>query len=209
LWSEVGLQLRGRMSLGSPAYLTYAAFVGNGLEQADDMPTDGVLAEGGDLRGMRFNDRDAHHDDKAVGGRLGLELGEFDVGISGYTGRYTIERARRLTIADVDASYRGEFLTIRAEAALADQEVTGDDLQKYGLYLLVAGRPWSYVEPYAQYDYIDLGLHTQRVLAGVALYPFPHERATSNLRLKSEAGFDFVEDQESSFVWFFQLTTGF
>ena len=95
LWSEVGLQLRGRFDLGRANYFTYAAFVSNGLEQHDPMPNDGIVAEGGDLRDMRFNVRDEFNGDKALGGRLGLEVGEFDFGVSGYTGRYTIERNRQ------------------------------------------------------------------------------------------------------------------
>jgi hypothetical protein len=34
-------------------------------------------------------------------------------------------------------------------------------------------------------------------------------RATRNLRLKSEAGYEFGAAIKTQFVWFFQLTTGF
>jgi hypothetical protein len=70
-------------------------------------------------------------------------------------------------------------------------------------------RPLAQLEPYLQYDWIDLEAWTQRVLLGFAVYPFPNDRATRNLRLKSEAGFDFPESESRVFVWFFQLTTGF
>ncbi len=212
LWSEVGLQLRGRFVLSREANLTYAAFLVNGLEQPDAAPDDGELAEGGEIRAMRFNARDRYSGDKAFGGRVGLEVLEFDVGISGYTGRYTIEEHRQLSIGDIDVSYRGEFLTIRTEAALAWQETTRAVLHKFGIYTLVAVRPIPHLEPYAQYDYVDLDRElgaTQRVLLGLAFYPFPNARSTRNLRLKSEAGIDFGQDGEREFVWFFQLTTGF
>lgn len=209
LWSEVGLQLRGRFELGGVSRLTYAAFVGNGLEQKDDAPQDGMVAEGGDIHEMRFNARDEWKANKAVGGRIGLEVDELDFGISGYTGRYTIEADRDLHMADADISFRGEWLTIRTEGAVAVQEVTGDVLHKYGLYALVAVKPIDYLEPYGEYDFVDVDSPRSRGLLGVAFYPVPHERATRNLRLKSEAGYEFPRGGDPSFVWFFQLTTGF
>src|SRR6185436_12390851 len=99
---------------------------------------------------MRFNARDRFNSDKAVGGRLGLEIGNFDLGVSGYTGRYTIEANRRLIIEDADVSFQSKFLTIRAEGALALQDTTGDRLKKFGLYALLALRPIQYLEPYAE-----------------------------------------------------------
>jgi len=209
LWSEVGVQLRGRLALTPAVAVTYAAFLANGLEQPDPAPSDGVIVEGGDLRAMRFNDRDGFSSSKAVGGRLGLEVARVDLGISGYSGRYTIEGNRRLDIADLDLSYRAERLTLRAEGALAHQEITGGSLRKWGFYTLAALRPLDWIEPYLQLDLVDLPERTTRTLGGLALYPFPRDRATRSLRLKSEVGFDFPEGAEKSFLWFFQLTTGF
>jgi hypothetical protein len=209
LWSEVGVQARGRLALSTLSHLTYAAFVSNGLKQRDPMATDGTVAEGGDIRDMRFNDREDINGNKAVGGRLGLEIGEFDLGVSGYTGRYTIEARRQLSIVDADMSFRSKWLTIRTEGALALQETTATVLKKRGLYVLAAARAHSYIEPYTQYDYVDLGTWLQRGLVGFAFYPFPYERATRSLRLKSEAGYEFPKGTDPKFVWFFQLTTGF
>lgn len=211
LWSEVGLELRGRIALPLTAstHLTYAALVSNGLEQPDTMPGDNKIQEGGNLRDMRFHARDRFNGNKAVAGRIGLEINDFDFGISGYTGRYTIDAARQLMIADVDASYRGSWLTVRVEAAVVRQEITNDILTKYGGYSLIALRPIAYLEPYAQYDLVKVTKREQRALLGIAIYPFPHERATKNLRLKSEAGFDWPQNEKRQFVWFFQLTTGF
>lgn len=209
LWSEVGLQLRGRVRLGTTAHVTYAVVVSNGLEQPDDNPTDGMIAEGGELAEMRFHARDMYSGNKALGGRLGLEVGDFDLGFSGYTGRYTIEAARELSIGDVDFSYRGKWLTVRTEGAAAWQEITHATLHKYGMYALVALRPSAYLEPYVQYDWTRQMQNEQRLLAGLAVYPFPDLRATQNLRLKSEAGVDWPPGGKRMFVWFFQLTTGF
>jgi hypothetical protein len=209
LWSEVGVQLRGRIPLGREAHFTYAAFVSNGLEQRDANPMDGKVEEGGELAAMRFHGLDEFSGNKAVGGRAGLEVGDFDVGASGYTGRYTIEADRRLSIVDADISFRGKWLTVRSEGAIAMEELTERVQHKYGLYTLVAVRPLGYLEPYAQYDYVDVSRGDQRVLVGCAFYPFPNARATRNLRLKSEAGYEFAHDAHAQFVWFFQLTTGF
>lgn len=209
LWSEVGLQLRGRFALQGTTHLTYAVFVSNGLEQHDADPHDGAIAEGGDIREMRFNALDEGGFDKAVGGRLGAEVRDFDLGVSGYTGRYTIEGKRRLNMADFDFSYRGRYVTFRSEGALSLQEVSRGTLRKYGVYALIAGRPIEYLEPYAQYDFVDLGRRLQRALGGLAIYPYPKLRATRNLRLKSEAGAEFPEHGAAKFVWYFQLTTGF
>ena len=209
LWSEVGLELRGRVRIGPTAHLTYAAVLSNGLEQPDEDPKDGQVAEGGEIRSMRFHARDQFSANKAVGGRVGLEVGDFDLGVSAYTGRYTIEAARQLSIGDVDFSYRGKWLTVRTEGAAAWQEITRDTLNKYGFYALVALRPIGYLEPYVQYDWTRQMRTEQRILGGLAIYPFPHEQATRNLRLKSEAGLDWPPQGKRQFVWFFQLTTGF
>jgi hypothetical protein len=58
LWSEVGIQARGRIGFSARSAFTYAAFVSNGLEHADADPEDSVVEEGGDIREMRFNARD-------------------------------------------------------------------------------------------------------------------------------------------------------
>jgi hypothetical protein len=209
LWSEVGLQLRGRIELRTALHLTYAAFVANGLEEKDKDPTTGAFLQGGDIREMRFNNLDTYSGDKAVGGRIGLEVGEFDFGVSGYTGRYAIQDDLRLSMLDADLSFRSEWLTVRTEGAVALQETTSKLLRKWGLYTLVAVRPLPALEPYTQYDFVDLGTWTQRALLGFAIYPFPQERATRNLRLKNEAGFEFPQGGGHAFVWFLQLTTGF
>lgn len=209
LWSEIGLQLRGRFAFSGITNFTYAVFVVNGLQQPDEMPMDGKVAEGGEIRTMRYNINDQYNGDKAFGGRLGLEIDEFDIGVSGYSGRYTIEKNRRLSIGDVDLSYRDQYLTVRSEAALAWEETSDEVLHKFGLYVLVAGRPIPWIEPYAQYDFADSGGVEHRVLGGVALYPFPNQRSTRNLRLKSECGADWLPNGKTDFIWFFQLTTGF
>lgn len=210
LWSEVGIQLRGRLPVGESKFLTYAAFVSNGLEQADETPGDGQVAEGGNIRSMRFNRRDQNNSSKAYGGRIGYEAGPLDLGVSGYRGRYTVDAARYLSLLDLDASFQLGKFTARAEAALALQEVTGRTLKKYGGYVLGAYRILSHVELYSQYDNLTVEGTQHRVLAGSAFYPFPDSQGTRSLRLKAEAGPSWLPDAEdASWTWFTQLTTGF
>ncbi len=209
LWSEVGVQVRGRLALAPRAHLTYAAFVSNGLEQFDPSLGDGVVAEGGELSDMRFNVRDRNNSDKAIGGRVGLQSGGFDMGASGYTGRYTVDAHRRLTIADMDVSYRTKWFTVRAEGAAAFQEVTDGIRIKKGGYVLASSRAEPHLEPYLQFDVVDDGEVQQRLLFGNAVYPFPKESAARTLRLKTEVGFTAQASRDSELVWLTQLVSGF
>jgi hypothetical protein len=210
LWSELGLQLRGRVPVAGRAHVTYAAFVSNGLEQPDDTVGDGVVAEGGDLLAMRYNVRDAHSSDKAIGGRVGLQWGHFDVGASGYTGRYTIDASRRLSIADLDVSYRSRMFTFRAEGAASFQDVTGGWRTKVGAYGLVSSRVAPHLEPYLHYDFLNDRKSVQhRVLFGNAIYPFPNEATARTLRLKTEVGVTSGPERDVAFVWLTQLVSGF
>lgn len=210
LWSELGVQLRGRVPVSQRAHLTYAAFLSNGLEQPDDAIGDGVVAEGGDLSAMRYNVLDAYASDKAVGGRVGLQIGHFDIGASGYTGRYTIDAYRRLTIADVDVSYKSRPFTLRAEGAASFQDVTGGWRTKIGAYALVSSRVAPHLEPYLQYDFLNDRTAVQhRVLFGNAVYPFPNEPQVRTLRLKTEVGVASDPEQDTAFVWLTQLVSGF
>lgn len=210
LWSELGLQARGRVAVAPQAHLTYAVFVSNGLEQPDAIVGDGEVAEGGDLMDMRYNVRDRYDANKAIGGRVGLQWGRFDVGASGYTGRYTIDAHRRLSIADVDVSYQSRLLTVRAEGAASFQDVTGGWRTKMGAYGLVSSRVAPHLEPYLQYDFLnDRKVVQHRALFGTSVYPFPSEPNARTLRLKAEVGVIGGPERDAAFVWLTQLVGGF
>lgn len=209
LWSEVGLQVRGRIPVAARTHLTYAAFVSNGLEHPDAAVGDGVVEEGGELRNLRFNVRDEHSSEKAVGGRVGLQWRELDIGVSGYTGRYTIDADRRLSIADVDLGYKSRYLAVRAEGASAWQATTDGTRVRQGAYVLVSSRAEAHLEPYVQYDVLRNGSTVHRVLVGNAVYPFPDAISTRTLRLKTEIGVASQSDRGSELVWLTQLVSGF
>jgi hypothetical protein len=183
LWSEVGIQLRGKFGWREHGNINYAVFLSNGLEQAS--------GEGGSIRNMRRNDRDKTHGNKAVGGRLGVApMTGLDVGVSAYTGAYTTDGARRLTIWDADLTWSQGKLLVRVEGALARQEVTGGTLRKMGGYVFGAYRASSALEPFFWLETVDLDAGPLEKkwgpLFGTVIYPFP-ERA-ENLMIKVEAG---------------------
>lgn len=212
LWSEVGVQLRGKAEWADARGVNYAVYVVNGLEQRDPDPADGAVAEGSSIREMRRNLRDQRTSGKAIGGRIGATLGEgVDVGVSGYTGSYTADGGRRLSIVDVDFTLRRAALTVRAEGAAAFQEVAGDDYRKSGAYVLVAHRTTRAFEPYVQIEAVDLdGTPEPRrrgALAGAVLYPFPDEARGASLKL--EGGATWVGDAGPDGLLAAQLTLAF
>lgn len=178
LWSEAGLQARGKFDVAATGNVNYAVFVSNGLKQEDPDPEDGVTAEGGSIRDMRRNDRDKLNASKAVGGRLGVApVQGLDFGLSGYTGAYTEDGEQQLGIFDADATLRRGPLLVRTEWALAQQQVSTGDLQKFGGYAMVAVRVHPVVEPYAWFEMVDLDAgpaeQKQGGLVGTVLYPLP------------------------------------
>lgn len=155
-YSDVGLWVSGGVPIGTAGNrVTYDAFVVNGL-LGDD---------GGGIRGMRDNDREGltaggRDDNKALGGRLGVELAPqgFDLGGSFYVGNYLDDPANSLTLSmfGVDAAFHYRALEVRAEGVLANQQATAGDLTKKGgyaqaSYLLDVG-----VEPVVRFSLRDM-----------------------------------------------------
>jgi len=113
VWSDVGAQLFGNVSLG-PVQLTYALYVVNGLGyEADFDPT----SKEEPVRSMRGHTEDTNID-KAFGGRLnfGLNAGpavRLHLGASGYSGATSPTDSHRLSIIDVHVSLTiGGFLLL-------------------------------------------------------------------------------------------------
>ncbi len=176
LWSEAGVQLRGKVDLDGGRNVNFAVFAGNGLEQKDSDPNDGVIDEGGSLRGMRRNYRDKNNSDKGLGGRLGMKLAKgIDAGVSVYSGAYTVDGRRRLSIYDIDFTYQRAPWLLRAEAATAIQEISGGDLRKRAGYIMAAYRATPLLEPYLQLEASDLDAGPEdrqtAVLLGLVFHP--------------------------------------
>ena len=185
-WAEVGVQVMGTYSWGEGHSFGYAAYVVNGLSQPDDPNLPGV-SEGGQISTFSQGSIDLNAK-KSFGGRLSLELMRgLNFGASAYTGAYTADGARRLTITDVDASFHRGPLTLKAEAALALQEITGGALDKYGGYVLAAYRASPHLEPALQFDWMKLdgAPNFDRVSPSAALIFYPYPRRAPTIMIKA------------------------
>ncbi len=202
LWSEVGLQARGKQEFGDGQNVNYAVYVSNGLEAPEG-------EVGGSIRDMRRHARDEYFPDKAVGGRLGSQPAPgLNIGVSGYTGIYTTDGERRLSIFDADASLQTDKLTVRLEAAVALQEAARDTLVKNGGYAMVSYKVIPVFEPYLWYERVDLDDDMQNgVLCGFVIYPFPED--LPSLMWKSEVSNLVDRAGEVSGQGITQLTVGF
>ena len=211
VWAETGVQLRGQYDHASGWSVNYAGYVVNGLEQPAN--SDGSVGEGGDIRGMRGNHRDSNDNDKAVGGRVGFKPApEWEVGVSYYTGAYTVDGRQRLSIMDVDAEYHKDEWTFRGEYVQSLQETSGDDVTKEGFYAEAAYRLNRHLEPVVRYDQVDLedpsGHNIERSTVGLVIYPEPNLHPLFNFKVsQSFVHDDGTGDETSEFV--FQCVIGF
>lgn len=154
-YNDVGLWVSGAKAINDDTRFVFDVFAVNGLLGAD----------GDGIRGLRDNDRERADfgidNDKAVGGRLGLEapfLG-FDIGASLYSGKYAESTAGddlRLTLLGVDASYQTGSLVLRGEFVRANQDATPADLTKTGGYVQASYWLNSRVEPVVRYSTRDM-----------------------------------------------------
>lgn len=179
-WSETGVQLRGKYEFDRERQINYAVYAVNGLEQpgAEDDQGNVVVAEGGSLRSMRGNFRDVNDTDKAVGGRLGVvPLQGLEIGGSVYTGAYTIDGQRRLTMVGGDIGFTRFNLTLRAEYDRIYQQIGGGRLDKRGFWILAAYKMLDVIEPALMFDQIRMDAEPTRDLsrfsAGLNVYPYP------------------------------------
>lgn len=144
-WAEVGLQLRGSFDMGTSMKGFYSAYIVNGLEGD----------EGGDIRGMRGNHRDKNSDNKAIGGRFGINTDKIELGTGVYNGKYTADGQHGLTIVSVDAGYLSDGLTIRAEVNLAKMQTSSGDISRNGASATVSYILAKKFEPVVRYDFMN------------------------------------------------------
>ncbi len=96
-WRDIGVLVEGKFG-----FLRYAAFIGNGLAEAEDFRS-----------GQQFGDNNL---DKGRGGRVGLLLGQgFEVGVSYYSGKVDAGNERSLALTGLDASWSSESIHLTAE----------------------------------------------------------------------------------------------
>lgn len=172
-YNDVGLWVSGTTpSSEIGARLVFDAFVVNGL-MGDDA---------GSIRGGRDNDRERRagerDDNKAVGGRLGLEFAPqgVDLGASVYHGNFSNDPAVKLdlTLLGVDFAFRKSGFELRGEVVTARQEITtGDPLRKTGGYGQVAYFVTPRIEPvirFSMQDFPDDSDDLRRLSFGVNVH---------------------------------------
>jgi len=158
-WNDEGLWVSGVKAINDDSRFVFDAYVVNGLLGED----------GGDIRDLRDNIGDEaetlsteeHDNDKALGGRVGVELpfSGLDFGGSIYSGRYQVAengQDLRITMLGFDASYQRSGFVFRGEYAHASQDATGGDLGKTGAYVQASYAVTNRTEPVVRYSVIDL-----------------------------------------------------
>ncbi len=153
-YSDVGIWASGGAPVGQNGNrVTYDLYVVNGLKGDPDETS---------FRSLRGNDRERpdRDDNKAVGGRFGVELANASFGVSGYTGDYakTEDTGAGLGISfvGVDASYHWEGLELRGEFVSASQDLTsGENNDRSGYYLQAAYLTEVDIEPVIRFTAVD------------------------------------------------------
>jgi hypothetical protein len=154
-YNDVGLWVNGAKALNDDNRFVFDLFMVNGLLGGD----------GDGIRSLRDNDREkaefGSDDNKAVGGRIGLEFPfvGFDIGGSVYTGKYAQDAADNslnLTLVGVDASFQKEGFVLRGELVRASQEATGGKLTKTGGYLQASYMATPRFEPVVRFSARDM-----------------------------------------------------
>lgn len=156
-WGEVGVQVRGRIkNLSSTVEPFYSVYLVNGLHGAS----------GAGIRNMRDNSQDTQNNDKAIGGNIGADFGDYLTATANYyTGTYSNDGELNLSIYGLSAQYVKDKLTIWGEYQAANQEAYNDaadplqgmnTLKKTGWYALVGYKIYKGLEPVLRYDAITL-----------------------------------------------------
>lgn len=175
-WSDVGVEIFGKYEFGINKNINYTAYVINGLKQktAPQKDADGDEIVGS-IRGMRGNNIETDKSDKGLGARVGIvPLEGLEISLSGYSGAYTTDSSKRLSMGDVDVAYELGNLNIRGEYVYAIQQASKLDVTKSGGYAQVSYM-FKPIEPVLRYDLINFSndetQNRQRVLVGLNYYP--------------------------------------
>lgn len=214
-WGEVGLQLRGKIKLGSYGSIInpyYAVYVVNGLQGE----------AGAGIRDLRGNSHSGNNNHYAYGANVGVEVGKyFAVNIHGYQGKYDETGDLNLLMAGAGVTYDNNVLSFYGEFHLANQEdlrttevmgqtsTTKYSLNKYGYFGQVAYKIKGKIEPLVRYDAIVLdGLAIDdrtRITFGLSYYI----RKNANVRVNYEMISNDADGTSADDVIGVQLGVGF
>ena len=206
-WAEVGAQLRGRINIENSRIVPfYSVYVVNGLHGE----------EGAGIRSLRGNSREKDtNGNKALGGNLGIEMGDLTFSTNWYNGKYDDTNELGLTILGSSMSYNGDKLTVWGEYQMANQQIFNNldrtetqPLKKSAFYILAGYKVYKGFEPVLRYDQIVLDGapegDRQRITAGLNYHISKTAVAKVNYEFISDDGTD-----EDDNVFGLQLSLGF
>lgn len=199
-WAEVGVQVRGNFDFSDNVNGFYSAYIVNGLEGE----------EGGDIRSMRNNHRDKNADNKAFGGRLGVNTGALELGTGFYTGAYTADGEHNLSILAIDAGYVKNGFTLRAEYNTSTLGTSTGDITRSGATFTASYIIADKLEPVLRYDYMNWDDSTDPTKDKSRVYIGANYLIASTMNLK--AGYEFINNDGIDLddnVFALQLAIGF
>lgn len=140
-WRDMGILVEGEFS-----GFFYSAYLGNGLDEAEDLSS-----------AQQFMDNNT---DKGKGGRVGLTLSQgFNVAYSYYRGKYDDENTRDLALQGVDIIWRNQDFQILSEYSKAHLEnpdgFEPGEAEGYFIQLSLEGSRLQPVVSYQRIKYKD------------------------------------------------------
>lgn len=227
VWSEVGVQVRGRWELADELEVNYAVYVVNGLEQTD--VAGGRVDDGGSIRSMRPSAtrrfRDANDGHKSVGGRIGFKGWGLSLGLSHFWGAYTVDGNQNLYLWGCDLYLERWGFSLGLEGVMVVQHRwRRTELHKRGGFVWlgyrfeevpIPGDLFSLdVQPVVAFDYQHLDSDSDKRetkkgwFGGVNLYPFP--KVLPNFKWAIfYGGYDQHGDEARDNVFTTQVSFGF
>jgi hypothetical protein len=180
-WRDMGILVEGEFS-----GFFYSAYLGNGLDEAEDLSG-----------AQQFMDNNT---DKGKGGRVGLTLSQgFNVAYSYYRGKYDDENTRDLVLQGVDIIWRNQDFQILSEYSKAHLEnpdgFKPGEAEGYFIQLSLEGSRLQPVVSYQRIKYQDPfhgeGISEERSRWAVGMV----FAASENLFLSFE--YDFNSEKET------------
>lgn len=209
-WSDTGVQIFGKYEFGIGKNINYSLFAVNGLKETGKAPENDVkyVAK---IREMRGNSIETDKSDKGLGGRIGVTPIEgLEMSISGYSGSYTSDSSKKLSMGDVDLVYEIGNFAFRSEYVYAMQQTKGADAIKKGGYAQISYllKP---VEPVLRFDMIDFSndpkQNRQGIAAGLNYYPIYD--TYQKFVMKAWYSYTMQQDLKEANSFYFQTSLGF
>ncbi len=152
-WTQLGVQLHGDADISPAWQLNYAVYMSNGLEAVPD--DNGVLKNTTRISDMSHQLVSRFNSNRVTGGRVGVLANDgqhhFELGLSAYHGAWNPNATLNLNMVGSDIWYHYNGLDLRAEWALAAQEMALGKYHNYSWFTQAAYR-WRLYEPVVRFD---------------------------------------------------------